>query len=373
MSISKSKSTVSINQLPKNEDNTSFPTTQTREAQISVTETVDVDNRYKFKLTEPDEEQGKNGYIGVKASSISATDVPSPDAPNMDIIDIINGNKSRTPTLSSMNPKDMNKKVTIVDDNDDNFRLGGDGLVILDNDEYYENEEEKKPNDGTPKNELAINIDKGIKKVVKTSIGMLNDLKKQKKPEDMIQNLIIDKDGKKIIDPKSLDFEYLEYNDKMKELDISKWPNYIYDQYISRKSDSVINIAYGSRLKIQQYFESDIDKSSPTPPQTCTPSADIAETPIPSDGTVPHSSLSLDMNAVNDTVKEFNPEIFDSASDQVWKLMANDSLTHFKRTKQYKQIRSFFQTVAPDVVATPRFQLGGSSAKRDDDDDDDDM
>ena len=318
----------------------------------------------------------------------------------MDVMNIINPLKneivpSHSPTLSSMLPSVLNQKEM----NQDGFRLGmgsisqtntvvnnerqNDELVMIvnDDDEFYDNEEDEKKNINLNQNKdhLAVKMmDKSIKKVVKSGKDIFKDIKRQKNADDMISNLIVEKDGKKIIDIKTLEFDYLEHNEKLGEMDLDKWPNWIYDHYISNKADAVINIAYGSKLQIKQYFESDKYKQvRSTSPQSInstdsndinmnnktgdSPSPDIGEdaTPIPSDG-INQQSLTYEMPT--------NFEIFDSAQSEVWKLMANDSLTHFKRTEKYKQLRSFFQTVAPDVDATPKFQIGGGgSAKKDDD------
>lgn len=157
---------------------------------------------------------------------------------------------------------------------------------------------------------------------------ILNDLKRQKNPDELIQNLMIDKDGKKILNIKNFEFEYLEYNDKLKSLDVDKWAHWIYDEYISNRADYVINIAYRSRLIIQQHFECTYDNSG------------IATPPTPTDGApIPKINTNTDNKSF-----EIGSDIFDEAQNEVWKLMANDSLSHFKRTAKYKQLRSFFQT-----------------------------
>merc|ERR1711897_84646 len=105
--------------------------------------------------------------------------------------------------------------------------------------------------------------------------------------------------GKSIL--KNFKFEYLEYNDKLKSLDVDKWAHWIYDEYISNRADYVINIAYRSRLIIQHHFDS-------------TYRASTVAAPTDVDGAA--------ISKIN--TNDLGPDIFDEAQNEVWTLMAND-------------------------------------------------
>jgi len=144
-----------------------------------------------------------------------------------------------------------------------------------------------------------------IKNVVHSGRGLLNEFICHKDANDLITSM----------DPKDLRFDYLQTNEKLKDLDIDEWAKWIYDEYVS---DSVINIAYGTMSELQTYFENEND----------------------------------------DAVDGAN--IFDNAQHEVWMLMINDSLSHFKRTEKYKQLRSFFETntidLSDDIVSNKKQQ-----------------
>ena len=151
-----------------------------------------------------------------------------------------------------------------------------------------------------------------VKKAGKSLMKGLHDLKSATTAEEMIRNLVVDKDGKQIVDFHCLDFEYLEYNPKWKQMDMNEWGQWIYDNFLGSNADIVINISYGNKMKIREHFESDKD----------TPSM------------VQGSSNSMSTGSfINGNVNPQDADIFDAAQEEVWKLMANDSFAHFKRTK----------------------------------------
>ena len=163
----------------------------------------------------------------------------------------------------------------------------------------------------------TILIDESIKKVVNSGKNLLDQFKHQKGVNEIINDLVTTKDGR--VDPKCLSFEYLEYNEKLKNLPVDEWGKWIYDHYVWKESDSAINIASKTRRSLQKYFE-------------------------------PNDANEEDEEDKGDGDEIDLKEIFDAAQYEVWRLMVNDSLGHFKQTKQYKQLRSFFQTVDPDYV-----------------------
>merc|ERR1719242_1368950 len=151
----------------------------------------------------------------------------------------------------------------------------------------------------------------------------LNQFKSATTAQEMIQNLVVEKDGKQMIDQTILDFDYLE--SRMKDIALTQWGQWIYDNFIGSKADYQVNLSYANKMRIDEYFARDTKREGTVM------SKDEPEL-------VKGRSNSSAVELVSD--KE-NVDIFDDAQKEVWKLMANDSLAHFKRTNKYKQVRSF--------------------------------
>ena len=151
-----------------------------------------------------------------------------------------------------------------------------------------------------------------MKKAGKSLLKGLHDLKTATTPEEMIRNLVVDKDGKQTVDYHYLDFHYLQYPPKWKELDVSEWGQWIYDNFLGSSADIPINISYGNKMNIRGHFENDQER----------PDFEHGNSNSNSNSSIP-----------NGIMDDESIDIFDAAQEEVWALMSNDSFAHFKRTK----------------------------------------
>eukprot|EP01084_Bolivina_argentea_P262442 443806_1 len=344
--------------IPTGSTSTTMTMTMT---ETSLRSAVNVNKNGYFGLKSPESttltQEREHDHVIIKNTSQESPTMPS--LPNADTTDI---------TTFRLNPMNSVSGIRINDE-----------LVIVDEDTYKNELTNKNSGSGTDK--LVIKIDEPPKTDNDHKETELTDMPKEekrtKKPKkkdlfqtlthqttanEMIEQISVNRDGKTVIDIESLHFNYLEYREELKELSIDEWPRWIYDHYIANNSNNVINIPYQLRLKIQQHFEPEkygisraptLEPYTPNTPNTPnTPMTPPPECPTPING----HSLSL-----NNTNHDKN--IFDAAQMEIWKLMSNDSVTHFKRTSAYKQLNSFFLTIAPDTDATPKFNLVSSTKK----------
>lgn len=159
---------------------------------------------------------------------------------------------------------------------------------------------------------------------------------RNKTQDQIISGLIVEdtENGSKIIDIKKLDMNHVK--DIKKELeklkDIQSWIHWIFIHYITNESDHCLNLPSKMRKLYNNQYEKIMDQFEKKDEKNFTITV-VKSTTMESDNGDPSTTNNKDED---DNIELIS--FFDCAQFEIWKLMAQDSLTHFRNSDIYSQI-----------------------------------